>query len=848
MEEIKKDLEVIDNSNEKKNIEHVDLVSSMKSSFLSYAMSVIVERALPDARDGLKPVQRRILYDMKELGMVYSSTFKKSARLVGDVMGKYHPHGDSAIYEAAVRMAQPFSYRYPLIFGHGNFGSIDGDDPAAMRYTECKMMKITEEMLKDIDKNTVPFQDNYDATESEPLYLPSLFPNFLCNGAVGIAVGMATNIPPHNLNEVIDAYLAYMDNNDITTEELMQYIKGPDFPTGGILLGVQGVKDAYETGRGVVQIRSKVDIIDLENGKKELIVREIPYAVNKTSLIEKIAAIVKEKPLPGQEKRLDGIVDLRDESNSNGIKIVIELRKDVLPEVILNNLYKYTQLQTSFSINMLGLVDNQPELLTLKKSLDVYYNHQLKVLLNRTEYNLNKAEAKKHILEGYLIAIDNIDELIETIRHSYEDVDQKIMEKFNLSLEQAKAILALPLRKLSGLELEKTKEDLRVTNELIEEDKKILESPDEQHKVLKEQILLVKEKYGDERRTEIDYYANADIENEDLIPVNDVIITLTDSGYIKRMSMDEYRAQNRGGKGKTGMKVHSDDLVSKVIYASTHDYLLFFTNLGRVFKLKAYRIPQSSRTSKGTPLVNILQLPEGETLTAIQKIASFDEGYLFFVTEKGIVKRCETSDFQNIRVSGIRAVTLKENDVLKFVLLTNGNEDIILGASNGKAIRFPETNVRCMGRTASGVKGFDLDENDKIIGATSTENEEDQILIITKNGYGKRTFVNEYRKQSRGGKGVKTLTVTEKKGELTKLLSVTGDEDLFLVTDKGMSMRCHVDSISTSGRSAQGVTIMNLIDNQSIVTVTLLPRDKDESLEEESVETHEDKDTSDEMF
>lgn len=848
MEEIKKDLEVIDNSNEKKNIEHVDLVSSMKSSFLSYAMSVIVERALPDARDGLKPVQRRILYDMKELGMVYSSTFKKSARLVGDVMGKYHPHGDSAIYEAAVRMAQPFSYRYPLIFGHGNFGSIDGDDPAAMRYTECKMMKITEEMLKDIDKNTVPFQDNYDATESEPLYLPSLFPNFLCNGAVGIAVGMATNIPPHNLNEVIDAYLAYMDNNDITTEELMQYIKGPDFPTGGILLGVQGVKDAYETGRGVVQIRSKVDIIDLENGKKELIVREIPYAVNKTSLIEKIAAIVKEKPLPGQEKRLDGIVDLRDESNSNGIKIVIELRKDVLPEVILNNLYKYTQLQTSFSINMLGLVDNQPELLTLKKSLDVYYNHQLKVLLNRTEYNLNKAEAKKHILEGYLIAIDNIDELIETIRHSYEDVDQKIMEKFNLSLEQAKAILALPLRKLSGLELEKTKEDLRVTNELIEEDKKILESPDEQHKVLKEQILLVKEKYGDERRTEIDYYANADIENEDLIPVNDVIITLTDSGYIKRMSMDEYRAQNRGGKGKTGMKVHSDDLVSKVIYASTHDYLLFFTNLGRVFKLKAYRIPQSSRTSKGTPLVNILQLPEGETLTAIQKIASFDEGYLFFVTEKGIVKRCETSDFQNIRVSGIRAVTLKENDILKFVLLTNGNEDIILGASNGKAIRFPETNVRCMGRTASGVKGFDLDENDKIIGATSTENEEDQILIITKNGYGKRTFVNEYRKQSRGGKGVKTLTVTEKKGELTKLLSVTGDEDLFLVTDKGMSMRCHVDSISTSGRSAQGVTIMNLIDNQSIVTVTLLPRDKDESLEEESVETHEDKDTSDEMF
>jgi len=816
-----------------KNVQDVDLVSSMRTSFLSYAMSVIVERALPDARDGLKPVQRRILFDMAELNMTYSSQFKKSARLVGDVMGKYHPHGDSAIYEAAVRMAQPFSYRYPLVFGHGNFGSIDGDGAAAMRYTECKMMKITEEMLKDIDKNTVPFQDNYDATEREPIYLPAAFPNFLCNGAVGIAVGMATNIPPHNLREVVDGYLAYMDNQDITNEELMAYIKGPDFPTGGIIMGVQGIKDAYETGRGMIQIRSKIDIIDLDNGKKELIVREIPYAVNKTALIERIAEIVKEKPLPGQEKKLDGIVDLRDESTRDGIKIVIELRRDVLPEVILNNLYKYTQLQASFSIIMLGLVDNQPELLTLKRSLEVYYKHQLSVLLNKTQYDLEKSKARKHILDGFIIAIDNIDELIETIRHSYDDVEQQVMNKYDLTIEQTKAILALPLRRLSGLEFDKIKAELDETIKTIEEDEKILASPDEQHKILKEEILDVKNKYGDDRRTEIDYYANADIENEDLIPVNDVIITITESGYIKRMSPDEYGAQNRGGRGKTGMKVHSDDIVRKAIFSSTHDYLLFFTNLGRVFKLKAYKIPQASRISKGIPIVNLLSLPDGEFLTSMLNISNFDEGYLFFASEKGVVKRTKVSDFQNIRTTGIRALTLRDDDILHYVLLTDGKQDIILGSSNGKAIRFSETDVRCMGRNAAGVRGMDLDDGDIIIGAAQTENEEDQILILTENGYGKRTYVSEYRRQTRGGKGVKTLTVTEKKGKLCKLESVTGDEDIFVVTDRGMTIRCHVDSISLSGRATQGVHIMNLLDEQKVVTLALLPKDEEETDDEE---------------
>jgi len=819
-----------------KNVQDIDLNTSMKSSFLSYAMSVIVDRALPDARDGLKPVQRRILYDMSELGMSYSSQFKKSARLVGDVMGKYHPHGDSAIYEAAVRMAQPFSYRYPLVYGHGNFGSIDGDGAAAMRYTECKMMKITEEMLKDIDKNTVPFQDNYDATESEPLYLPAAFPNLLCNGSVGIAVGMATNIPPHNLGEVVDGYLAYMDNPEITTDELMQYIKAPDFPTGGTILGIQGVKDAYETGRGLIQVRAKYEVVDNQKGKKEIIITEIPYAVNKTTLIERIAELAKEKPLPGQEKKLDGITDLRDESSRGGIRIVIEVRKDADPEILVNNLFKYTPLQSSFSIIMLALVDNQPELLTLKKALDVYYHHQLSVLLNKTQFDLDKSKARKHILEGYVVAVDNIDELIKIIRNSYDDTEEQVMNRFNLSIEQTKAILALPLRRLSGLELDKIKAELEETIKQIEYDELVLSSTDEQHKILRAEITDIKERYGDERRTEIDYYGSADIEDESLIPVSDVIVTITESGYIKRMSPDEYRAQNRGGKGKTGMKVHSDDVIRQVLYTSTHDFLLFFTNLGRVFKLKTYRIHQASRISKGTPIVNLLALPDGEYLTAMTSINNFeDEGYILFVTKNGVIKRTPISDFQNIRTTGIKAIDLRPEDVLLNVFATDGTKDIIIGASNGKAIRFNEKDARPMGRTASGVRGIELTEGEEVVGTAIANNEDEEILVLTEKGYGKKTSVSEYRCQIRGGKGVKTLNITEKNGKLVKLVTVTGDEDLFVVTDKGMTLRCHVDSISTLSRATQGVRIMNISEDQSVKTMALLP--KDEEIAEDEEET-----------
>ncbi len=836
-----------------KNIQDIDLVTSMKDSFLSYAMSVIVERALPDARDGLKPVQRRILYDMSELGMTPGSQFKKCARLVGDVMGKFHPHGDSAIYEATVRMAQDFSYRYPLVAPHGNFGSIDGYEAAAMRYTECKMHKITEEMLRDIDKNTVPFVDNYDATEQEPLYLPSAFPNLLANGSVGIAVGMATNIPPHNLNELCDGIDAFIDNPDITSEELMQYVKGPDFPTGGIIVGRSGIIDIYTKGRGSVQVRSKVDIVEMENGKKEIIVREIPYAVNKQSLIKRIADIVKEKPLPGQEKKVDGIVDLRDESSGEDIKIVIECKRDSSPEVILNSLYKYTQLQTSFSAIMLALVDNQPELLTLRRAIEVYYNHQLQVLINKTKFDLDKNTQRKHILEGYIIAVNNIDELIKIIKESYENVEDNVMARFGLSLEQTKAILALPLRRLSGLEFDKIKAELAEIEKNIDYLNHVLESDEEKHNIIKNQMKDMKDKYGDKRRTEIDEYGDADIDNEDLIPREDMIVTITEGGYVKRMKPEEYRAQNRGGRGKTGVKVYDNDVVKKVLFANTHDYLLFFTNLGRVYKLKTYRVPLASRISKGIPVVNLLRIPDGEYLTAMIDIHDFDSNeFLFFVTKNGVCKRTAVSDFQNINKSGIKAITLREGDVLHNVLVTNGSQDIIVGASNGKAIRFNETDARDMGRNAAGVRAIMLEEGESVIGVCVAEREDEQILVITENGYGKRTRVSEYRLQTRGGKGVKTIQVTEKKGNLAKLISVSGDEDLFAITNKGMTIRTHVDQISESGRATQGVKIMNIQAGHKIETITLLPKDEDDMDEFEEVKVEEPvveaKDASDEVF
>jgi len=810
-------------------VKEINITTEMKASFLSYAMSVIVARALPDVRDGLKPVHRRILYGMDELGVYPDKAFKKSARIVGDVMGKYHPHGDTAIYDAMVRMAQTFSYRYPLVNGHGNFGSIDGDGAAAMRYTEAKMMKITSEMLQDIKKDTIDFVDNYDGSEREPSVLPSKFPNLLVNGATGIAVGMATNIPPHNLNEVINGVLAYIQDKDITTEELMQYIKGPDFPTGGTIMGMTGLRQAYETGNGTIKIRAKTEITEHKNGKQSIIITEIPYQVNKSRLIEKIAELAK-------EKRIEGITDLRDESNRKGIRVVIELRRDVNAEVTLNNLYKYTPLQTSFGINMIALVNNQPKILPLKETLVHYTTHQIEVLTRRTEFDLAKAKARAHILEGLLIALDNIDEVIATIRNSYDDAEDKLIERFSLSVNQAKAILEMRLRRLSGLEREKLESELNDLQATIEELEFILSSEERKYEIIIEQLEDIKERFGDERRSEISLSIDLDIEDEDLIPIEDVIVTITQSGYCKRMNTDVYKTQNRGGKGMTGIKTNDDDIVEHLINISTHDYLLFFTNKGRVYKIKGYKIPNFGRTSKGLPIVNLLNLEDGETLAAVAKIDDFDsENYLFFATKRGVVKRTPVTDFKNIRTSGIKAINLREDDELLAVRLTDGDKDVIIGASNGKAIRFHETTARAMGRVASGVRGILIEDKDEVIGFTVVSEEKNQILVVTENGYGKRTEQDEYRQQNRGGKGVKTLNITEKNGQLTKLRSVVGDEDLIITTTKGMIIRLPIEQIATSKRSTQGVRLIKLNDGHKVATIAVLPKSLEEEMDLEEV-------------
>ncbi len=806
-------------------VKEINIASEMKQSFLSYAMSVIVSRALPDVRDGLKPVHRRILYGMEELGVRPESSYKKSARIVGDVMGKYHPHGDTAIYDAMVRMSQDFSYRYPLVNGHGNFGSIDGDGAAAMRYTEAKMQKITSEMLLDIKKDTIDFEENYDGSEKEPTVLPARFPNLLVNGATGIAVGMATNIPPHNLTEVIDGTLAYMENNDITVDELMQYIQGPDFPTGGTIMGLTGLRQAYETGNGSIKIRAKTEIIDINAGKQAIIVTEIPYQVNKSRLIEKIADLAK-------EKRIEGITDLRDESNRKGIRIVIELRRDVNAEVTLNNLYKYTPLQTSFGMNMLALVDNQPKVLPIKDMIKFYVLHQLEVLTRRTEFDLKKARARAHILEGLLIALDNIDEVIKIIRNSYDDAEEQLMTRFNLSEIQTKAILEMRLRRLSGLEREKLENELKEITELINDLEDILSSEERKESIIKEDLLEVRRRFGDERRSEISLSLDLDIEDEDLIPVEDIIITITQGGYAKRMNVDSYKAQNRGGRGMTGLKLNDDDAVDHILSLSTHDYILFFTNKGRVYKIKGYKIPAASRNSKGLPLVNVLAFDEDEFLTSVTKIDDFDkEDFLFFVTQKGQIKRTKVADFKNIRANGIRAITLKDEDELLAVRLTDGTKDIILGASNGKAIRFNEDQARVMGRNASGVRGISIPSDELVVGMTVVSEEKNQILIVTENGYGKRTEIEEYRAQTRGGKGVKTLEVTTKNGKLKKLRSVTGDEDLIITTDKGMIIRVPIEQISISKRATQGVRLIRLQEEHALQTIALVP--KSESNEDE---------------
>ena len=829
-----KDEEFIEESKAHDKVEKLDINQKMKQAFINYAMSVIVSRALPDVRDGLKPVQRRILYGMNELHVYANTAYKKSARIVGDVMGKYHPHGDSSIYEAMVRMAQLFSYREPLVDGHGNFGSIDGDGAAAMRYTEARMSKLSQEMLRDIDKGTVNFVDNYDGTESEPSVLPAKFPNFLVNGSIGIAVGMATNIPPHNLSEVCNATIALIDNPDLDTSELMEYIKGPDFPTGATVLGLSGLRKAYETGNGLIQVRAKAEIVDRANSKKkEIIVTEIPYGVNKTKLIEKIADIAK-------AKIVEGITELRDESNRKGMRIVIELRKDVNAEVMLNNLYKFTQLQTSYGINMIGLVNNSPQLIPLKLSLTEYIKHAVNVITRRTEFDLDKSLARLHILEGYIIAIDNIDRIVHIIRNSLDGTEkEQLMDQFNLSALQAQAILDMQLKRLSGLNKDKTVSEFNDLKALVEDLQDILANDSRKYAIVKEELVNVEQRFGNQRRTEISLHEDLSIENEDLIPVEDIVITVTEKGYSKRMRQDVYKSQSRGGVGVKGIKTNDDDNVKFIFPTSTHDWALFFTNKGRVYKIKGYQIPEGSRQSKGLPIVNILHLDADEEIAAIARLknGSFKdedaaEQFLFFTTKNGVVKRTSIDKFQNIRTTGIIAITLDPDDELLSVRVTDGNRDIILGGSNGKAIRFEESQIRVTGRNAAGVRGMRLPEDDKVVGVAVVDEENTDILVVSEKGYGKKTDKNEYRNQNRGGSGVKTVNITEKNGKLLSLKAVNDDEDLLITTDNGTIIRMAIAQINKSGRSTLGVKLIRLRDSDALSTVAIV--DHQEEIEEVS--------------
>ena len=813
-------------------IDSVMLSGKLKRSFLNYAMSVIVDRALPDARDGLKPVQRRILYGMDELKVYYNVAHKKSARIVGDVMGKYHPHGDSSIYEALVRMAQDFSYRYPLVDGHGNFGSIDGDGAAAMRYTEARMSKISAEMLRDLRKNTVDFVPNYDATELEPAVLPARIPNLLVNGATGIAVGMATNIPPHNLGEVIDGTIALMENPELSSEDLMHFIPGPDFPTGGIIMGADGLRQAYNTGTGTIVVRSKCEIIEPKNRKShaEIIVTEIPYGIRKSTILERIGEVAK-------EHIVDGIVDLRDESSMRGMRIVIEVRNDVNPHVLLNNLYKYTQLQSSFGINNIALVDGRPEALSLKRALEVYINHQIDVITRRTNFELDEDLKRMHILEGFIIATDHIDEIIKIIRGSMNGEEKDLlMQRFNLSERQAQAILDMQLRRLSGLSRQKTEEEYKFLASEVERLRHILESKENKEEIIKNELLEIKAKYNDKRKSEMALHLDLNIENEDLIPRDDVLITITRGGYAKRMKTSEYRSQSRGGVGITGIKTKENDIVEHVISTSTHDFLLFFTNLGRVYKLKGYQIPEGNRTSKGIPLVNMINFQDGEHLAAVTNISDIanQEQCIFFATKKGIIKRTSVSQFQNIRTNGINAINLTEGDELLQVEVTDGHREIILGASNGKAIRFNEETVREIGRSATGVRGMKLNEGDELVGMAVVRDDVKDILVVTEKGYGKRTDADEYRLQTRGGMGVKTLNITDKNGRLAALRAVNDDLDLIATTNKGVTIRMHCADISQTGRAAQGVKLIRLRDDQHVSSIAIVEREDDEVVQVES--------------
>ena len=808
-------------------LQELQFSHEIQNSFLDYAMSVIVSRALPDARDGLKPVQRRIVHGMNDLGATASSPYKKCARITGEVMGKYHPHGDSSIYEALVRMAQDFSYRYMIVDGHGNFGSIDGDGAAAQRYTEARMSKISMELVRDINKNTVNFIPNYDGEEKEPEVLPSRFPNLLVNGSTGIAVGMATNIPPHNLGETIDGVIALIDNPDITIDELMEKIKGPDFPTGAIILGNSGIKKAYETGKGIITVRSRAEIQEVKPGKSQIIVTEIPYMVNKARMIERIANLVKEKVL-------DGITDLRDESNREGIRIVIELRRDVNPNVLLNNLYKHTDLQTSYGINSLALVDGAPRILSLKEMLEVYLNHQREVIIRRTQFDLDKAEARVHILEGLKIALDNIDEIVQLLKKAKNDQEatEQLISRFKLTEIQAKAILEMRLRRLTGLEREKIESELKELEELIAELKSILASSEKVLAIIKEELTEIKNKYGDERRTSIDMSAIDYIEDESLIPVENIVVTLTNKGYIKRVTTETYRSQNRGGVGVKGMSTNEEDFVENMISMTTHDYLLFFTNKGKVYRIKGYEVPLYGRQSKGLPIINLLPIEKDEVVKVMLKVENEEQSrFIVFCTQKGVVKRTDIKEFDNIRKSGKIAITLRDGDELIAAKKTSGNSEILIAASNGRMVRFDESEARVMGRSASGVKGIDI-ENGICVGCEVSD-ENQQILVVTEKGYGKKTDLSEYRKTHRGSKGVKALNITDKNGNLVAFKTVHGDEDLMIMTNSGVIIRLPLEQVSTTGRVAQGVRLIHLKDDQMVSTVTTIQK------EEENIESEE---------
>ncbi len=808
------------------NLVDVNLTSEMKTSFIDYAMSVIVSRALPDVRDGLKPVHRRILYGMNELGVTPDKPHKKSARITGDVMGKYHPHGDSSIYEAMVRMAQWWSYRYMLVDGHGNFGSMDGDGAAAQRYTEARMSKIALEMLRDINKNTVDFTDNYDASEREPNVLPACFPNLLVNGATGIAVGMATNIPPHNLGESIDAVKLMMDNPDVTTRELMEVLPGPDFPTGALVMGKSGIHKAYETGKGSIVLRSRTEIEETKTGRERIVVTEFPYMVNKTKVHEHIVRLV-------QEKRIDGITAVRDESNREGVRFVIEVRRDASANVILNNLFKMTQMQTNFGFNMLAIQNGVPKILSLREILGSYIEHQKEVVTRRTIFDKEKAEARAHILEGLLIALDHIDEVIKIIRNSQTDAEAQaeLMSKFKLSERQSQAILDMRLRRLTGLERDKIQSEYDDLVALIADLADILAKPERVVAIIKEELDEVKRKFGDPRRTELMVGEVLSLEDEDLIEESNVLITLSNKGYIKRLDQDEFTAQKRGGRGVKGTGVKDDDFVRELVSTSTHDRLLFFTNKGRVYRLKGYEIPEYGRTAKGLPIVNLLKLDDGESIQTIINVAQdrSEDAYLFFTTRSGLVKRTSVAEFANIRQNGLKALNLKDEDELINVFLTDGNTDVIIGTKFGYSVRFKESVVRNMGRSATGVRGVNLRPGDQVVGA-SVITDQDEVLIITEKGYGKRTRADEYPTKGRGGKGIKTANVADKNGPLAGLMTVKGDEDLMIITNTGVMIRTSVANISQTGRSTMGVKVMRLDQDAQIVTFTTVQADeKDES-------------------